>query len=75
MSKHKKLPAAFYQSANGKEPVRDWLRELDDESKGLSDATLLPPNSVGLRECRWHAHLETGCTRFDRISPTSELLG
>lgn len=33
MSKLKKLPAAFYQTAGGKEPVRDWLLDLDDESR------------------------------------------
>ena len=35
MSKLKKLPAAFYQTAGGKEPVRDWLQNLDPESRRI----------------------------------------
>jgi phage-related protein len=29
----KKVPAFFYQSAKGAEPVRDWLRDLDDDDR------------------------------------------
>jgi len=29
--RQKKVPAAFYRNANGKEPVRDWLLTLDRE--------------------------------------------
>ena len=29
MSSNKKLPAIFYRSASGDEPVREWLRALD----------------------------------------------
>jgi len=35
MSELKKVPASFYQSANGKEPVRDWLLALDVESRRI----------------------------------------
>ena len=31
--KLKKVPAFFYQSRAGAEPVRDWLRELDEEDR------------------------------------------
>lgn len=31
--KLKKIPAFFYQSASGAEPVRDWLKSLEDEDK------------------------------------------
>ena len=31
----KKLPAAFYQSSGGKEPVKDWLRDLDEKSRRI----------------------------------------
>ncbi len=30
-----KLRVAFYRSATGREPVRDWLRSLDRESKKI----------------------------------------
>ena len=29
----KKLPAVFYQSSSGREPVRDWLLALDEKSR------------------------------------------
>lgn len=35
MSELKKVPASFYETANGKEPVRDWLLGLDVESRRI----------------------------------------
>ena len=35
LSELKKLPAAFYQSPSGKEPVRDWLLALDAKSRRI----------------------------------------
>jgi hypothetical protein len=29
----KQLPAAFYQLSSGREPVRDWLKLLDEEDR------------------------------------------
>jgi hypothetical protein len=29
----KKRPAAFYRSPSGAEPVRDWLRQLDQADR------------------------------------------
>jgi phage-related protein len=29
----KRVPAFFYQLASGREPVRDWLRDLDDADR------------------------------------------
>jgi phage-related protein len=31
----KRLPAAFYQLPSGREPVRDWLKALDDEDRKI----------------------------------------
>ena len=31
--KLKKVPAFFFQSGSGAEPVRDWLRELDEDDR------------------------------------------
>lgn len=36
----KKLPAMFYQSSNGREPVRDWLKKLDDIDRKLVGADI-----------------------------------
>lgn len=33
MSAFKRLPAAFYATAGGSEPVRQWLLDLDDASR------------------------------------------
>lgn len=30
LAAHKKLPARFYANKSGKEPVREWLKDLDD---------------------------------------------
>ena len=35
MSEFKKVPASFYQTGPGKEPVRDWLVGLDAESRRI----------------------------------------
>ena len=31
----KRLPAAFYQLASGREPVREWLKNLDAEDRKI----------------------------------------
>ena len=31
----KRIPAKFYRNENGKEPVRDWLKDLDQEERRL----------------------------------------
>ena len=51
----KKLPAAFYQSPGGKEPVKDWLRELDETSRrivGRNIATVEFGWPLGMPLCR-----------------------
>lgn len=34
-SQNKTLPAIFYQSSSGKEPVREWLKKLDKEDRAV----------------------------------------
>lgn len=51
----KKVPAFFYQSGNGVEPVRDWLKRLDDEDRrtiGEDIATVEFGWPVGMPTCR-----------------------
>ena len=51
----KKLPAAFYRSATGNAPVRDWLRSLDGVDKrivGQDIATAEFGWPVGMPVCR-----------------------
>jgi phage-related protein len=53
--KPKKIPAFFYQSGSGAEPVRDWLKGLDDEDKqtiGEDIATVEFSWPVGMPTCR-----------------------
>jgi phage-related protein len=43
----KRLPAAFYRSARGAEPVRDWLKELSDDDRRVLGY------DIGLVEFGW----------------------
>jgi len=51
----KRLPARFYQAANGRVPVRDWLLELGDDDrrtigKDIAKAEFGWP--IGMPSCR-----------------------
>lgn len=51
----KKLPDAFYQTTNGKEPVQEWLNAFEDsdgKTIGMDIATLEFCWPVGLPQCR-----------------------
>ena len=55
MNDLKKLPASFYSSPGGKERVREWLLDLDDEDRrvvGLDIATAEFGWPVGMPLCR-----------------------
>ena len=55
MAELKKLPAAFYQSPSGREPVRDWLLNLDERSRrivGRDIATAEYGWPLGMPLCR-----------------------
>ncbi|MDX1600956.1 MAG: type II toxin-antitoxin system RelE/ParE family toxin [Anaerolineales bacterium] len=55
MSSIKKLPASFYQTATGNEPVRDWLLGLDADDRrtiGIDIATAEFGWPVGMPVCR-----------------------
>ena len=43
----KKLPAAFYRSPVGKEPVREWLRRLPEKDRHVLG------HDIGLAEFGW----------------------
>jgi len=51
----KKVPARFYRSSSGREPVREWLRALDSEDRraiGQDIATVEYGWPVGMPVCR-----------------------
>jgi antitoxin HicB len=53
-TERKKVPARFYRSASGAEPVRDWLLELDKESRkeiGKDIATVEYGWPIGMPTC------------------------
>lgn len=53
--KTKRLPAVFYRSSSGVEPVRVWLKGLSDEDRrvmGLDIATVEYGWPVGMPICR-----------------------
>ena len=55
MSEPKKLPAAFYATLGGNEPVREWLKGLDEADRrtiGVDIATAEYGWPVGMPLCR-----------------------
>lgn len=51
----KRIPAKFYQNENGKEPVRDWLKDLDREQRKLIGADIKTVEfgfPIGMPICR-----------------------
>jgi phage-related protein len=53
--KQKRVPARFYQSDNGTEPVRDWLKDLDKEDRKLIGADIKTVEfgwPIGMPTCR-----------------------
>ncbi len=55
MAEMKRLPAAFYATAGGNEPVREWLRNLDGGDRrivGIDIATAEFGWPIGMPLCR-----------------------
>jgi len=55
MTELKKLPAAFYANSSGKEPVREWLKDLSPEDRrivGIDIATAEYGWPVGMPLCK-----------------------
>ncbi|MBW4446413.1 MAG: type II toxin-antitoxin system RelE/ParE family toxin [Spirirestis rafaelensis WJT71-NPBG6] len=51
----KRIPAKFYQNENGKEPVRDWLKNLDRQERRLIGADIKTVEfgfPIGMPICR-----------------------
>lgn len=72
----KKLPAAFYCTASGKEPVREWLKALDDTDRrivGQDIATAEFGWPIGMPVCRslgnglWEIRSDIGHGRITRV--------
>jgi len=73
-----KLPAVFYQTTKGAEPVRNWLKSLRDDDRktiGTDFATLEFSWPVGLPTCRpltgrkglWEIRSNLNGNRISRI--------
>lgn len=72
----KRIPAAFYRSASGAEPVRDWLRTLppaDRRIVGFDIATVEFGWPVGMPLCRslggglWEVRCDLSQGRIARV--------
>lgn len=72
----KKLPAVFYCTASGKEPVREWLKALDEADRrvvgqGIATAEFGWP--VGMPVCRslgkglWEIRSDISHGRITRV--------
>jgi phage-related protein len=72
----KKLPAAFYCTASGKEPVREWLKALDEADRrivGQDIATAEFGWPIGMPVCRslgkglWEIRTDISRGRITRV--------
>lgn len=74
----KKLPAAFYRNAAGREPVREWLKALPPDDRrtiGIDIATVEYGWPVGMPVCRpiasrrrlWEVRSTLGGGRIARL--------
>lgn len=55
MTRYKKLPAAFFATASGREPVREWLRGLSETDRRIVGQDLATAEygwPVGMPICR-----------------------
>lgn len=54
-SASKKLPAEFYRTEHGKEPVREWLQHLEKDDRGVIGADIKTVEygwPIGMPTCR-----------------------
>jgi hypothetical protein len=58
-----KIPLIFYRTAAGSEPVREWLKGLDEAERQAIGKACCGRNGGGRRECRCSARWETACGR------------
>ena len=76
--KHKRVPAIFYRTAGGTEPVRDWLKGLSREDRriiGADIATVEFGWPVGMPVCRsiagrkglWEVRSDLPSNRIGRV--------
>ena len=81
MANLKKLPASFYATPNGNEPVREWLLELNEDDRrtvGFDIATAELGWPVGMPLCRslgnglWEirSNISSGRIARVRFTPT-----
>jgi len=72
----KRLPAAFYQLPSGREPVREWLRTLDEKDRkvvgeDIKDVEFSWP--IGMPLCRslgkglWEVRSDLAGSRIARV--------
>ena len=70
------IPVVFYRTANGVEPVRDWLRSLPDDDRrkiGIDLATVQVGWPIGMPMCRplggglWEVRSSLPSRRIARI--------
>ena len=72
----KRLPAAFWRSATGSEPVREWLKQLSDDDKreiGTAIKTVEYGWPIGMPVCRplgaglWEVRVDLAQGRTARV--------
>jgi hypothetical protein len=70
----KRLPARFYRSDNGHEPVREWLKSLDHADRRSIGEDIKDVEFSWPLGCLWWAPLDVNCGRFAAVWPGVGLL-
>ncbi len=58
------LSAAFFRTASGNEPVREWIKSLPRGERRIIGEDIKPCNSVGRSECRSFVNSTRACGKF-----------
>ncbi len=59
MPEPRPLPVVFFRTEAGREPVREWLKDLAPAERGIKKRQKTPPEDKALALKRKHAHSKT----------------
>lgn len=71
----KKLPARFYVSPTGRNPVREWILELPSEDRQTIGKDIQKLSLAGQSRVRTVLRLGTACGRYEAILIATGLRG
>jgi len=68
----KRLPARFYRSDSGREPVREWLKKLDWADRKTIGEDIRDVEFSCPSGCRWFDHSARTCGKFAAVFRKAE---